>query len=57
MECTVRWHEGMSFVAETGSGHMVCMDGAPEGADATSPRAPWNCCWRAPEAARLTISC
>jgi len=30
MECTVRWHEGMSFVAETGSGHLVCMDGAPE---------------------------
>ena len=30
MDCTVRWHEGMSFVAETGSGHMVCMDGAPE---------------------------
>lgn len=29
MECTVRWHEGMSFVAETGSGHMVPMDGAP----------------------------
>jgi putative redox protein len=29
MECTVRWHEGMSFVAETGSGHMVAMDGAP----------------------------
>jgi putative redox protein len=31
MDCTVRWHEGMSFVAETGSGHMVCMDGAPDG--------------------------
>ena len=31
MECTVRWHEGMSFVAETGSGHLVCMDGAPDG--------------------------
>lgn len=31
MECTVRWHDGMSFVAETGSGHLVCMDGAPEG--------------------------
>ena len=30
MECTVRWHDGMSFVAETGSGHLVCMDGAPE---------------------------
>lgn len=30
MECTVRWHNGMSFVAETGSGHLVAMDGAPE---------------------------
>ena len=30
MECTVRWHDGMSFVAETGSGHLVGMDGAPE---------------------------
>lgn len=30
MECTVRWHDGMSFVAETGSGHLVTMDGAPE---------------------------
>ena len=30
MDCTVRWHEGMSFVAETGSGHLVCMDGAAE---------------------------
>ena len=30
MECTVRWHEGMSFIAETGSGHMVAMDGSPE---------------------------
>lgn len=29
MECTVRWHEGMSFIAETGSGHLVAMDGAP----------------------------
>ena len=30
LECTVRWHEGMSFIAETGSGHLVAMDGAPE---------------------------
>jgi putative redox protein len=30
MECTVRWHEGMNFIAETGSGHLVAMDGAPE---------------------------
>jgi putative redox protein len=27
----VRWHDGMSFIAETGSGHLVAMDGAPEG--------------------------
>jgi putative redox protein len=32
MECNVKWSgEGMSFVAETGSGHLVAMDGAPEG--------------------------
>jgi len=33
MECTVSWmgSEGMSFVAETGSGHLLTMDGAPDG--------------------------
>jgi putative redox protein len=31
MECTVRWGEGMTFVVETGSGHLVAMDGAPDG--------------------------
>jgi putative redox protein len=31
MECIVRWTEGMTFLAETGSGHVVAMDGAPEG--------------------------
>lgn len=33
METTVRWTglSGMSFLAETGSGHAVLMDGAPEG--------------------------
>lgn len=30
MECTVRWIEGRTFLAETGSGHLVAMDGAPE---------------------------
>lgn len=33
MECTVRWQgadAGMSFVAESGSGHALVMDGAPE---------------------------
>lgn len=32
MQCTVRWGgDGMSFVAETESGHLAAMDGAPEG--------------------------
>lgn len=32
MECTVRWTGmGMSFLAETGSKHLLTMDGAPEG--------------------------
>jgi len=33
MECTVRWTglSGMTFLAETGSAHVVAMDGAPEG--------------------------
>ncbi|MBR7799444.1 OsmC family protein [Undibacterium fentianense] len=33
MEANVRWTgvSGMSFLAETGSGHAVLMDGAPEG--------------------------
>ena len=32
MECAVRWTgEGMTFLAETGSNHVVAMDGAPEG--------------------------
>jgi putative redox protein len=38
MECTVSWtgnsgtRSGMGFVAETGSGHIVAMDGAPDAA-------------------------
>ena len=32
MDCSVRWTgEGMTFLAETGSNHVVAMDGAPEG--------------------------
>ncbi len=31
MECTVRWGAGMTFVAETGSNHLVTMDGAADG--------------------------
>ena len=38
MECTVSWtgpsgtRTGMGFVAETGSGHVLMMDGAPDAA-------------------------
>jgi putative redox protein len=31
MDCTVRWTGGMTFLAETGSSHVVAMDGAPDG--------------------------
>jgi putative redox protein len=32
MECSVRWiGAGMTFLAETGSNHVVAMDGAPDG--------------------------
>ena len=36
MECTVSWtgnagtRSGMGFIAETGSGHILAMDGAPD---------------------------
>lgn len=40
MECKIKWSgEGMSFIAETGSGHTVKMDGAPEaGGNNQAPR-------------------
>jgi putative redox protein len=33
MECTINWlpASGMAFAAETGSGHVLVMDGAPDG--------------------------
>ena len=33
MECKVHWvpATGMGFIAETGSGHLLTMDGAPDG--------------------------
>ncbi len=33
MECTINWmpSTGMGFIAETGSGHFLTMDGAPDG--------------------------
>ena len=33
MQCTINWlpTHGMAFSAETGSGHLLTMDGAPEG--------------------------
>ena len=40
MECTVKWiNDGMSFLAQTGSGHLVTMDGPPEfGGQNLAPR-------------------
>lgn len=40
MECTIKWLEdGMSFLAQTGTGHLVAMDGAPEaGGNNLAPR-------------------
>ena len=31
MKTTLKWIDGVCFMAETGSGHAVVMDGAPEG--------------------------
>jgi putative redox protein len=33
MECTINWQpqSGMAFIAETGSGHVLAMDGAADG--------------------------
>ena len=33
MNCTINWMpaNGMAFSAETGSGHLLMMDGAPDG--------------------------
>ncbi|MEO8006721.1 MAG: OsmC family protein [Betaproteobacteria bacterium] len=30
MQARIKWSEGMSFVAESGSGHAIVIDGAPE---------------------------
>src|SRR5438876_7794651 len=30
MKARIRWNEGVSFVAETGSGHALVVDGAPD---------------------------
>ena len=42
MECVVKWVDGMSFLAETGSGHTVMMDGAPEAGGRNIALAPWR---------------
>ena len=31
MKARIKWIENVSFLGETGSGHAVLMDGAPEG--------------------------
>jgi putative redox protein len=31
VDCRIKWVDGMTFMAETESGHLLWMDGAPEG--------------------------
>ncbi len=39
MKVRVRWHRGVSFVGQSGTGHSVVMDGAPqEGGENLGPR-------------------
>jgi putative redox protein len=58
MKTVVKWIGGavgsnqsadhqMSFVAETGSGHLIVMDGAPEGGGRNLGPRPWKWCWQA----------
>lgn len=30
MKARIKWNEGVSFIAESGSGHAIVLDGAPE---------------------------
>jgi len=68
MECTVSWtgatgaRSGMGFLAETGSGHTLLMDGAPDAAKPenggkTWHRARWKPCWPVPVVAPPTTWC
>ena len=38
MECKVKWIDGVSFVAETESGHALVMDGARARRRGAQPR-------------------
>ncbi len=40
MECSVKWVENMTFLAATGSNHVVVMDGAAEGGGGNSAPRP-----------------
>ena len=48
MEARVKWVENVMFVAESGSGHAIVLDGAPEGGSFTQPPecrwVIWNGC-------------
>ena len=52
MQATVQWnhHNGMLFVGSTGSGHVVTMDGAPEGGGDNRAPGPWSYYLPVPEA-------
>ena len=59
MNTSIKWAAvgGMTFVAETGSGHAVVMDGAPEGGGVIWGHARWKWCSWARARAPLTTWC
>ena len=59
MECTVRWTglSGMTFLAETGSGHLVSMDGAPAGLRGAWPDVKKAACGAACRSGCVAVRC
>jgi len=59
MECTIDWlaANGMAFSAETGSGHLLTMDGAAMAAAAISHLGPGKRSSPAPARVPPTTSC
>ncbi len=59
MECTLDWQgpDGMLFISRTGSGHVLAMDGAPDGGGHNLAARPWKPCWPAQAAAPPMTSC
>jgi putative redox protein len=57
MKARVKWVDGMMFVGESGSGHAVVMDGAPESGGRDLGIRPMRCCFSGLAAAPLSTWC